>query len=65
MKTLFLTKELTGLCLAFSCARQIREDPDMKGELVPGHVVGGLSDVIVEAGAIGGQVNHAGNGFGG
>ena len=37
----------------------------MKGELVPGHVVGGLSDVIVEAGAIGGQVNHAGNGFGG
>jgi hypothetical protein len=37
----------------------------MKSELVLGRVVGGLSDVILEAGAIGGQVDRAGNGFGG
>ena len=37
----------------------------MKSDLVLGRVVGGLSDVILEVGAIGGQANRAGNGFGG
>ena len=37
----------------------------MKGDLVLGRVVGGLSDVILKAGGIGGEVDRAGNGFGG
>ena len=42
-----------------------REDPDVKGDLVRGRVKGGLSDVILEAGAVVREVGRAGNGFGG
>ena len=37
----------------------------MKGDLVRGRVVGGLSDVILEAGAVVREVCRAGNGSGG
>ena len=37
----------------------------MKIDLVLGRVVGGISDVILEAGTIVGEVCRAGNGFGG
>ena len=37
----------------------------MKGDLVRGRVEGGLSDVILEAGAVVREVGRAGNGFGG
>ena len=40
-----------------------RENPGMKGKLVPGGVVGRLSYVVLEAGAVGGQVGRAGNSF--
>ena len=40
-----------------------RDNPGMKGKLVPGGVVGRLSDVVLEAGAIVGQVGRTGNGF--
>ena len=36
----------------------------MKGKLIPGVVVGRLSDVVLDAGAVGGQVGRAGNAFG-
>ena len=36
----------------------------MKGELVPGGVVGGLGDLFIEAGAVCGKVGRAGNSFG-
>jgi hypothetical protein len=47
------------------CKSNSREDPDVKGDLVRGRVVGGLSDVILVAGAVVREVGRAGNGFGG
>ena len=47
------------------CKANRRENPGMKGKLVPSSVVGGLSDVILKAGAVGGQVGRTGNGIGG
>ena len=47
------------------CKSNRREDPNMTGELVLGRVVVGFSDVVLKAGAIVGEVDRAGNGFGG
>ena len=46
------------------CKSNSREDPDVKGELVRGRVEGGLSDVILKAGAVVREVGRTGNGFG-
>ena len=37
------------------------ENPGMKCKLIPGGVVGRFSDLLLKAGAAGGQVGRAGN----